>query len=876
MVIDPQKSQVRVKFNNTYCIIPDSDDVKIWLSSLGVRVNGFRFNSGRRYGTGHVLLLKRDLTDITNGATNTLEIYGNEQTVTISNLVVTDTHSFSPRNTSNELVLVSFADSRWLMMNNQTISNFDKFPPHPNYEDLANPFDDNWEDALDSYWADVETSQTLDHSNAKYPIQILRDVQTENTKGAYETFNDILALASHRLYYDGSNYKIEHLGYNNTGNGTLVNDYRERLIAKPNDQADHSAVLPNTVRVKFRKRDGDMFNQKLVVDFDYDGSLSAGDMIKDINVYNIYDETWDNDFNNGLHLVDLTQLACEIAEAYFESFDISSLYDAIYFGVVPFEHSANVDMIEYYHDYRDNKYKTAIESHDIKDIAFPQFSREIELLLETFGDQIQEVQPGAETTPDPRSNQICSGDCFWEADSNLDWVLLEDNCSETTSTTTSSTTTTVSPDSEYTRCLRNNVTTQYPTTTTSSSDPCQCLKPNYCPEEVDECVRTICSTNRVLEINCGSTTTTTTLDPACTSEDPSCTGNCTYVGSPVGPLRISGDCPAKNPNQDICGCPPPTQLAACATSVVNCTKTPPRPRACEGECSWFWYGDIWYLTFDSCTQSNADFCYCEYPSFDGSEDCEIYNSSGCVTAGDPCTTTTTSTDPSGCEQSCRWTAKSDLSGWDLDTDPCPSSCPCIPPFGTPEKDCEVKFTDCSSDNTTTTGTTTTTTTSTDDPLGACCYYITDSAGGQVVFGCDETTETDCTPLPGGTALWRGEGTNCDEPCPTEPAPTGACCEFDSVDSSFIACSITTEHGCNVQAAATGNDTEWKGPGTICNDDCFVIGACCAYDKTTGNLVTCYNYTVEECAAVTAYNTTWRNGSCSSVICPPVETSTIAP
>ena len=867
---DPiREGVVRVRINDTSCVVPTGDSVLNWLASLDVRVNGFCFKSGYDFGTGNILMLKTDLDSvITEGATNEIYITDGVQQVTIKNLLVIATKDFLPRETANSLVLVTLADSRFLSQKNQTLSNFDKFPPHPNYEEGGNDFAETWEEALDQYWDDVETSQTLSHTTTKYPSRLLRDVQTENTKGAYTTFNNILAVASHRLYYDGENFVIYNLGYQHTFNEGLVDDYTGRVIVARNDKAKASAFIPNTVRVKYRKRDGDMYNQKLVVDYDYDGTLDYGTMVKDINVYNIYDGTWDTQFNNTDHLAELTQLACEIAEAYFESFEQADRHNAIYFGVLGFAHAPDADYIEYYHDIYDSKYKTIVKSHDPRDHVFPMFDREMELLMEQFG--VQKITTESDTTTeDPILSQSCGGDCYWEANANLSWVLLEDNCLESTTASTTATTASSEDPSPYDRCTTSQSTTA---TTASSQDPCECQEPDYCPDEDDECARTSCSRETSSNYNCGSTTTTTTQDPACTSQDPSCVGDCTWVGGPYGPIKLSGDCPTKS-SPPICGCEEPTNLGPCDTETTDCEQTvfDPIPGGCGGSCKWMWYGISgvpyrWWLIDFGC-YSKVSLCHCVYPSFDGEDDCEMTETS-CGGQDDPCATTSTTADPTGCDQQCRWTATGDLTGWDLADDPCPASCPCIPPTNDPKKTCQVTFTQCSKDNTTST-----TTTTRDPSIGACCWHT--SLGE--FFSCTDEAAVDCVDTGGLTAIYQGDGTRCtDDPC-DDSVKYGVCCQFDG--GSFVECFYTTESQCDWWDAndGSGDDFEYQGDGTECNGDCYVIGACCKYDLGTGLYVECETMQEADCNAITLYDTSWfGSSSCGSHTCIPTFTTVPEP
>jgi hypothetical protein len=362
---------VCVSIDDINCIFPDEEND--FFFPPNTFLNGFCFREGYQFGYGHVLLLKQDL-DLLPRKGLTLKIQSLDQTIEIKNLLIVDTSTGSATAKDNDLVLVKLADTRFFLQKNRTWETpEDKFPPAPWLDQTG--FATTWENAIDAYWDDLTFSQTLDQTNVDYPTKILRDVETGNICGSFETICNVLSLCTHGLFYDGENYKIIPFRTPNDTNATLVAQNRKFLINAKNDQSEKAAKLPQTLRVKFRHVDDILFDKQLSYDINYGGALTTGDFSRDMRVFNLYDPNWDVQFNSEAYEPDLSDFADELSDLYFDSFGSWTKLDATYFGLIPFEHAPNVSTLMYYHDVNDGAYKTRIKSFEPGDHKFNSFAK---------------------------------------------------------------------------------------------------------------------------------------------------------------------------------------------------------------------------------------------------------------------------------------------------------------------------------------------------------------------------------------------------------------------------------------------------------------------------------------------------------------------
>ena len=268
-----------------------------------------------------------------------------------------------------------------------------------------------------------------------------------------------------------------------------------------------------------------------------------------------------------------------------------------------------------------------------------------------YGRWLNERPTGNQTTttagPTADYPTPCSGTCEWRWNNYTKiWEIQVDGCTltGTPSTTTpiptgcyecpdtyQNSATTISPSSTTTT-----TTTSSPTSTTTT-DPnlCNCIYPPYCGTVDGETYSSGCSSiPNNPQIDC---TTTTTVDPTTTTCD--CNTTTTILGCDTGCewevdiapdqggllrwKQTSNGCtiglcdcaiPSEDPNAAGCGA---TTSTECIT--ITGPAIPPPPSTCSGECDFMWNGTQWVRITWTC----SPYCFCETPSYDGSNVCDV-------------------------------------------------------------------------------------------------------------------------------------------------------------------------------------------------------------------------------------------------------------
>lgn len=425
-----------------------------------------------------------------------------------------------------------------------------------------------------------------------------------------------------------------------------------------------------------------------------------------------------------------------------------------------------------------------------------------------------------------------------------------------TSTTTTTTTTTAGPGTSTT------IPPTTSTTTTTTPDPgscTECVYPSYCGNNDGECTFTSCTSGKVEPtVNCTTTTTpapttlppttcdcntTTTLSPE--DQDPQCQDGCDWVWWPDGGWHLVSHGCGFDHNGRGCPCdypadPPGGDCDATHTDCILPTDPgPPGGGSCTGSCIYWWIPTLeaWVQTTYGCSWFDVDGCYCNPPSFRGSEcgpteewckqplppptdpkepvvpgTCEA-----CYTTTTTSTTTTTTT-PAPCTGGCLWGW--DGTQWGLHNNDC-FPCFCYPPSFEGRDTCQTAMTPCVGGTTTDppptttpapTTTTSTTTTTTCPPDNTCTEFPDSNC----------ICYQNMNPDPDGAPNWQVS--NFDPACQScVPSPPYATC-LDELNS------ITTLFGCDVACftceqpttTTTTTTTTTPPPGT-CNFICTFDG-----------------------------------------------------
>ena len=372
---------VSVSVNNIACIDPSADGNDYLKASLkGIfPINGFRMISGKEFGYGYFLLLRKDISSLQNS--NTVTIVCGSKTITINDLVFVESWSSTPNTVGdNDLMIVKLADCRFLSTNSKRRLNVDPVPPNEaicinNNED----FEETWTDIVTAYWEDSNSKDLPLTENAEYPNVLIRDVVTAPYDSSWISLTNILDLISHRVYKSASGFSVQNLSRLDPSLPQKINDAEPRKISLQQDKTSKEPFLPSSIRVKFRQLENGLLPNNYIEDlefiFPYDNSADSSnsvfnDHVLDVVAYNIYDRFYDDE--DETYKNDLEQLSEKIANLFFGAFENHNKYNAIYFGAIDFDHSPEVDTIVWYHDLSDGAYKTKIKSIDLKDKVWPK------------------------------------------------------------------------------------------------------------------------------------------------------------------------------------------------------------------------------------------------------------------------------------------------------------------------------------------------------------------------------------------------------------------------------------------------------------------------------------------------------------------------
>jgi hypothetical protein len=496
--------------------------------------------------------------------------------------------------------------------------------------------------------------------------------------------------------------------------------------------------------------------------------------------------------------------------------------DCVYAGIT----YAKVNILSSTHKYVDLNLETLeLESSNSGKGLLLDVGSEYSLIsIETFIG----IDSTPTTTTQPLSpiDPVCLNECKWEATSELDWNLAEDNCIASTTSTTSSTTSSTSSTTTYDGYSLCKGTTSTPSP--PEDEDCNCLYPLFCPTATNQCTFTSCSTGTNSPPVCSSTTTSTTTSCDCntTTTGPGCNCGFIQVQLPDGTVV----------QQQVGSCPPGCQCIASITiepcdpdpcSPDNltgrcvCPEPPPPCPECSGS-TWLWCdyncdGElVWKglsscgldrqgcLSDSECLPASAGMpctvcgeflltgCY-ESPlpisptTTTPAPDCCLGPCSHCY--GCPSTTTSTSTTTTdNCSEPCtrRWNG----SVWNIIHSNCPSPCYCggVPYSG--RDTCEVVQVPCITPPTTTTTTTsttsstssttsTTTSTSTSSTSSTTTCERPDDCASISAITCTGGTDIVWTCSLDGTYAWRilgGMGDCSDQysGCFNGPAPSCDC------------------------------------------------------------------------------------------------------
>ena len=190
--------------------------------------------------------------------------------------------------------------------------------------------------------------------------------------------NDILDLLCHTIYKVQGGFEIHANNYIDSANTTNLANFNAQLLLERAEASEEFSRLPANLKFRFRSLDGDLWNQGMTITESYGGGdTTISNSTKDVAVYNIFDPCHNDADTYKTSLEDLTD---DIATIFFDSYGTHNLNNAIYFGVLPVNPAPDCHYFEYFHDVRDNKYKTLIKSFDVTKHMFPEISRETETI----------------------------------------------------------------------------------------------------------------------------------------------------------------------------------------------------------------------------------------------------------------------------------------------------------------------------------------------------------------------------------------------------------------------------------------------------------------------------------------------------------------
>ena len=387
-------SSISVQVNNIPCVHPD-DETTGYLLQAGIRkINEFTIKSGFDYGHGVFLLTRSDLDLLVannvavrftsrNVTSPVLDGDGNEITpeqvetdvVELRNLILVQTSMLmTPEMNDNCLFLVYLADRRYYSNRDFIGIRHSLFPT----TDASREHPDagsTWETILNAYWAEtalqsITGNVALNHDQAAYPAQLIKDVQYLTPTSSLKVISDVLKMIGHGLYAvlteTNMEFTIRPLRQVIPENTTLL-ESDETLARRTQRKANvfiDATFTPSRHDVFFRSTDIDSGAMISV-----DNPIPGGDFVRSTTVFNCAtDEVYENT-NEPV----MQELADQISELIFDSYSTANQIDTVYFGLINVVPSPRCDLIQYFHDLTDGKFKTKIKSHQCVVSYRPQF-----------------------------------------------------------------------------------------------------------------------------------------------------------------------------------------------------------------------------------------------------------------------------------------------------------------------------------------------------------------------------------------------------------------------------------------------------------------------------------------------------------------------
>lgn len=391
---------ISVTVGDIGCIHPD-DKLRESLMKSGIEtINEFTQRGGREASSGRFLMLLKDLTDtLTDSSELEIEFSDGNNTITIGDLAITKTIYSGAVEMDNGLVIVEVADKRYF---SDTIPrhfarfasgrHIPVFPLHPRFVKVSG-YVTTWDQGFREFWFKSSVggwdASNVDSTNVDFPTVILTDYQPQSSTNGFINAMEVLELASHRIYKTQDGWVVYPIKHPSTTNDTLVNDSEPLLLQKRFDKAGSFSYIPHSVQVRFPMipdyGDSSIRRQWYTRDINYTGGENTVVQTSGRQI-DLPNNWWDDYYDRDDHQDDLHDLADKVAELYFNAFDNHLKYNAIYFGILPFESSPNADTIWHYLDLKDGKFKTMVKSIDVvNDHSFP-------LLTDNFPHTIPTLQ----------------------------------------------------------------------------------------------------------------------------------------------------------------------------------------------------------------------------------------------------------------------------------------------------------------------------------------------------------------------------------------------------------------------------------------------------------------------------------------------------
>lgn len=225
------------------------------------------------------------------------------------------------------------------------------------------------------------TSELIDHTNSDFPTIEPKDIDFDYSITSGDVLYDLLAWSLHGLYktYDNAKYLTRPFNETVAENVLLRQQNEDRLIYNTFYSEGKRTTIPFQLYINFRYTDREESYRCYTVVKAYTDEASS---------------TYSDDtiaFNASLHITmpnmvhksdnsgsissptfsDVESLADDIATLYYGAFVNDQAYDALYFGIIPFIHSAECHTLTFFQDV-DGAFKTKVESIDLKKHVFPE------------------------------------------------------------------------------------------------------------------------------------------------------------------------------------------------------------------------------------------------------------------------------------------------------------------------------------------------------------------------------------------------------------------------------------------------------------------------------------------------------------------------